>query len=62
MNLVFFFFFLASAGRVEFLSSSNRELREPPVWPQGSSVSIRVARGSTALLSVMAGALGLKMH
>ena len=33
-----------------FLSSNNGELREPLVWPQGCSVSIRVGRGSTALL------------
>ena len=34
-----------------FLSSSDEELREPLVWPQGSLVSIHVARGSVALLS-----------
>ena len=34
-----------------FLLSYNGELREPLVCPQGSLVSIRVARGSTALLS-----------
>ena len=34
-----------------FLLSNNGELRKPLVWPQGSSVSIRVVRGSTALLS-----------
>ena len=34
-----------------FLSSNNGELREPLVWPQGCSVSIRVGRGSTALLA-----------
>ena len=38
-------------GRVRFLSSNDGELREPLVWPQGSSVSIQVARGSRALLS-----------
>ena len=38
-------------GRVRFLSSNDGELREPLVWPQGSSVSIRVARGSRELLS-----------
>ena len=43
-------FFQAVARRVGFLSSYDGELREPLVWPQGSSVSIRVARGSTALL------------
>ena len=31
-------------------SSYDRELREPLVWPQGSPVSIRVARGNTKLL------------
>ena len=33
-----------------FLSSNNGELREPLVWPQGCSVSIRIGRGSMALL------------
>ena len=33
-----------------FLSSNNGELSEPLLWPWGSSVSIQVARGSTALL------------
>ena len=33
-----------------FLSSNDREFREPLGWPQGTSVSIRVVRGSTALL------------
>ena len=37
--------------RVGFLSSYNRELREPLVWPQANPVSIRVVRGSTSLLS-----------
>ena len=37
--------------RVGFLSSYNRELREPLVWPQANPVSIRVVTGSTALLS-----------
>ena len=34
-----------------FLSSYNEELREHLVWPQGSPVSIRIMRGSAALLS-----------
>ena len=34
-----------------FLSSNDGELREPLVWPQGSSLSIRVVRGNTTLLS-----------
>ena len=34
-----------------FLSSYDWEVREPLVWPQGSPVSIRVERGSTALFS-----------
>ena len=33
-----------------FLSSNNGELSEPLLWPRGSSVSIQVGRGSTALL------------
>ena len=34
-----------------FLSSYDGELREPLVWPQGIPVSIRVVRGSAAMLS-----------
>ena len=34
-----------------FLTRYNGELREPLVWPQGSQFSMRVARGSTSLLS-----------
>ena len=48
---LFLFFFLSCSGRVGFLSNNDGELREPLVGPQGSSVSIRVGRGSTALLS-----------
>ena len=44
-------FYSAAVGRVGFLSSNDGEIREPLMWSQGSSVSIRVARGSTALLS-----------
>ena len=33
-----------------FLSSNNGELSVPLLWPRGSSVSIQVGRGSTALL------------
>ena len=36
-------------------SSYDGELREPPLWPQGSPVSIRVGRGSAALLSSQQG-------
>ena len=43
-------FFRAAAQRVGFSSSYDGELREPLVWPQGSPVSIRVERGSLALL------------
>ena len=43
-------FFRAAVKRVMFSSSYDWELREPLVWPQGSPVSIRVARGSVALL------------
>ena len=34
-----------------FLSSYDWEIKEPLVWPQGSLVSNRFARGSAALLS-----------
>ena len=37
---------------MEFSTSYTGELREPLVWPQGSPVSIQVARGSAALLSI----------
>ena len=40
----------AAAQREGFSSSYDGELREPLVWPQGSPVSIRVERGSLALL------------
>ena len=40
----------AAARPVLFLSSYDGELREPLLCPQGISVSIRIARGSTALL------------
>ena len=43
--------FLTVARRVGFLSSYDGELRDTLVWPQGIPVSIRVARGSAALLS-----------
>ena len=45
---VFFFF---AAGRVGFSLRNDGELKEPLVWPQGSSVSIQVAKRSMALLS-----------
>ena len=41
----------AATQRVVFLSSYDGELREHLLWPQGSPVSIRVARWSVALLS-----------
>ena len=44
-------FFRAAEGCAVFPSNYNGEIREPLVWPQGSPVSIRVARGSTAFLS-----------
>ena len=34
-----------------FLSSKDGQLKEPLVWPQGSSISIQVARVSMASLS-----------
>ena len=33
------------AGNLEFLSSYDRDLRDPLVWPQVRPVSMRVARG-----------------
>ena len=44
-------FFWSCGASVGFLTSYDRELREPLVWCQGSQVSIRVARGRTSLLS-----------
>ena len=44
-------FFRAATRCVWFLSSYDFNLREPLVWPQGSPVSIRVARERAALLS-----------
>ena len=44
-------FFRAAVRCVGFLSSYDGELKEPLVWPQGSPVSFRVARGSAVLLS-----------
>ena len=38
-------------GTSWFFSSCGGELREPLVLPQGSAISIRVARGSRGLLS-----------
>ena len=43
-------FFVAAARRVWLRSSYDRDLREPFVWPQGSPVSIPVARWSVAML------------
>ena len=43
-------FFSSCGASVGFLLSYNRDLREPLVWPQGSPVSIPVARVSAALL------------
>ena len=41
-----------------FLSSYDGELREPLLWHQASPVSIRVARGSAALLSIHGRGIG----
>ena len=43
-------FFRAAARRVGFLSNYDEEHREPLVWPQGSPVSIRVAKGTATFL------------
>ena len=41
-----------------FPSSNDGDLRVPLMWPQGSSVSIRISRGSTALLSCHSRGIG----
>ena len=43
-------FFSSCGASVGFLTRYDKELREPLVWCQGSQISIRVARGSVALL------------
>ena len=43
--------FSSCGASVGFLMRFDGELREPLMWRQGSQVSIRVARGSMALLS-----------
>ena len=48
-----------AAGSLGFLSSYNGELREPPVFPQRSPVSIPVEMGSVDCFRVMAGESGL---
>ena len=45
-------FFWSCSPSVGFLMRYNGELREPLVWCQGSPVSIRLSRGSVALLSI----------
>ena len=57
-SVAFFFVFLTVARRVGFLSSYDGELRDTLVWPQGIPVSIRVARGSAALLSSQGRGIG----
>ena len=48
----FFFFFFFTCDTIFGVSLElRREIREPLLCPQGSPVSIRVARGSMALLS-----------
>ena len=49
----------AAAQRVGFLSSYDEELREPPMLPKRSPVSIRVAMGSVDCFRVTAGQSGL---
>ena len=48
----------AAMQRMGFPSSYDGELWEPLVWPQGSPVSIRVARGREAFLSSHGGGIG----
>ena len=45
-------FFSSGGARVGFLARNDEVIREPLVWRQGTQVSIRVARGSAALLSI----------
>ena len=44
-------FFSSCGASVGFLTKYDGELREPFGWRQGSQISIRVVRGSTALVS-----------
>ena len=46
------------AGNLWFLSSYDRELRDPLVWPQESPVSMRVARVLSGFLSSQCQVLG----
>ena len=43
--------FSSCGASVGFLTRYDGELREPLMWPQGSQVSMRMARGSVSLLS-----------
>ena len=52
------FFFRAVVRHEGVLSIYDGELREPLVCPQGSPVSIRVVRGSAALLSSHGSGIG----
>ena len=51
-----------AAGGLGFLCRYHRELREPLVLPQGSQVSIQVARPAQECSRVMAGESGLNSH
>ena len=46
------------AGNLWFLSSYDRELRDPLLWPQESPVSMRVARSLSGFLSSQCRVLG----
>ena len=48
----------AAAGNLGFLSSYDEDLREPLMLPQGSPVSMRVARGLSGFLSTRCQVLG----
>ena len=51
-------FSLVAAGKLGFLSSNDGDLRDPPVLPQGSQVSMRVGRDLSGFLSSWCRGLG----
>ena len=55
-------FFSTCGANVGFLTRYNGEFMEPLLWCQGSQVSIRVAKGSSALLSSHGRGIWLKIR
>ena len=45
-------FFLNCGRKLGFLSSYDRDIRDPLVWPQESPVNMRIARGLSGFLSI----------